>query len=688
MSLFISMLCFSPLSHSAQMVYPQPALLPVGATAVLPPWAGLPFTIALAPASLPAVPAELLPTLLQSLLPATGWPGPVESLEFRGESHLPAAGELPARRLLRYQQLLGDAELEGMGVLVVMDASGIRSLSGALQNEAEILNRRNWKEFPDAQQTTAVLRTEKEGLRHAWRLEMPTEILWLDAESGDVLERRSWIHAASALGVAFVPDPLGELEESHFAVDRPVDGFWYLRQSGSLIVLPGGADGLYQPLALPQNTADWADFRAFGTPAVEDLQAPGYNPHFAQINLYYHLSEDLHAWSQWGGQHPGEIIAWSAHPDPCGRGNADGACAWPGELRFGLGEATKGGSGAFHSALDGSLISHELAHLLLNQQQSLSGGVLDPSVEEGIADYFATSRHGLNSIGAWSWADPAEGMPRTLNEADAFPLAWLQGNGEAHANGQILARALLNSRSELDALSGAGALLDPWLVDSFSRLGLGEPDSRNPQRAIQELLLQLLLSVGSRPEALEILQAFAQVGIFTSPQEAVVDIDQDQLDPNHPPTFTIWSGEAFAWGEDGIIDGQSWNSTWILDVAGDPDFRQNRWSSGPQGDIRIGTNGVPSTTWTLPEEAWVPLSTGTDFYYRLTTVDGSGGKLRSSTHYAQEAMPLPPGHAVIRTSEGGSCSSTGSTPFSMATVLIGALLGLRRRMVGAAPTES
>ena len=673
MSLFISLLCSSISANP--LVQPQPALLPLGAHAVLPTQAAAPFSMQLQSAALPALPADLVPTQLAGLLPATGWTGSVDNLEFRGESQLPAAGALPARRLLRYQQMWAGAEVEGMGVLVVVDDTGLRSLSGALLNDRSILNRRLWKELPEAEETVAVLRLEGDGLRHAWRLQLPTELLWLDAENGAVLERQSRVFGASAVGMAFHPDPLGELEESHFVVDRPVDGYWTLRQSGSLIVLPGGADGSWQPLALPDSGADWADFRSFGIPAVEDISNPNYNPFFAQINLYFQLSEDLRVWTEWGGRHPGEIRAWSADADPCGLGTADGACAWPGELHFGLGEATQGRSGAYHSALDGSLISHELAHLLLVAQQADNGGFLDAALSEGFADYFSASRHGIVEIGAWTWAEPTPDLPRLLSEEDSFPLAWLQGGGDAHATGQILARALLNCREELGA---DATLLDPWLLDAVGRTGLGQRDPHNPQPALRDLLLQLLLSAGDRQESLEIVQGFARVGIFTSPQEAVVDIHADVLE--EAPTFTIWGGESFVWEEEGLVRGEAWNPTWILEVASDADFSTNRWSSGPQSGITTGPTGVASQEWTLPEEVWQQLSSSPDLYYRLTTMDGRGGNLRSSTHYAAEAMPLPAGHAVIRVAPSTvGCSSTGSPSGSWSSLLLGLGLLLRRR---------
>lgn len=673
MSLFISMLCSS--TSANPLVQPQPALLPVGAHAVLPERSAQPFSMQFQAATLPALPAALVPTQLAGLLPATGWTGSVEDLEFRGEQPLPAAGALPARRLLRYQQVLAGAEVEGMGVLVVVDDTGLRSLSGALLNERSILNRRLWKQLPEAENTVAVLRLEGEGLRHAWRLRLASELLWLDAENGVVLERQSRVFGASAVGMAFQPDPLGELEERHFAVDRPVDGLWTLQQSGSLVVLPGGADGSWQPLAIPDNGADWADFRSFGTPEVEDISNPNYNPFFAQINLYSQLSEDLRVWTEWGGQYPGQIRAWTAHADPCGRGTADGACAWPGELYFGLGEATKGGRGAFHSALDGSLVSHELAHLLLTAQQEDNGGFLDAAIAEGFADYFSASRHGIAQIGAWTWAEPTPDLPRLLSQEDSFPLGWLQGGGDPHATGQILARALLNCREEL----GSNAtLLDPWLADALSRAGLGQRDLQNPQPALRDLLLQLLLSAGDRPESLEIVQGFARVGIFTSPQEAVVDVHADIL--KEAPTFTIWGGEAFVLDDGGLVRGQAWNPTWILELASDAEFSENRWSSGPQSGITTGPNGVASQEWTLPDEAWQQLSSSSDLYYRLTTMDGRGGNLRSSTHYAAEAMPLPVGHAVIRATHSSvGCTSAGLNSTSGAGLLLGLCLAFRRR---------
>ena len=673
MSLFISLLCLS--TSANPLVQPQPALLPLGTHAVLPERSAQPFSMQFQAAELPALPAALVPTQLAGLLPATGWTGSVEDLEFRGEHSLPAAGALPARRLLRYQQVLGGAEVEGMGVLVVVDDTGLRSLSGALLNDRSILNRRLWKQLPEAEDTVPVLRLEADGLRHAWRLRLPTELLWLDAENGSVLERQSRVFSASAVGMAYHPDPLGELEESHFAVDRPVDGYWTLRQSGSLVVLPGGADGSRQPLALPDNGTDWADFRSFGTPEVEDIGNPNYNPFFAQINVYSQLSEDLRVWTEWGGRHPGEIRAWTAHADPCGRGTADGACAGPGELYFGLGEATKGGSGAFHSALDGSLVSHELAHLLLSAQQADNGGLLDAAIAEGFADYFSAARNGIMQIGAWTWAEPTPDLPRLLSQEDSFPLAWLQGGGDAHATGQILARALLNCHEELGTNA---ALLDPWLVDALGRAGLGQRNMQNPQPALRDLLLQLLLSAGDRAESLEIVQGFARVGIFTSPQEAVVDIHADILE--EAPTFTIWGGEAFVWEEQGLVRAHAWNPTWILEVASDADFSENRWSSGPQTGITMGPTGVASQEWTLPDEAWQQLSSSSTLYYRLTTLDGRGGNLCSSTHYAAEAMPLPVGRAVVRAAPSTvGCTSMGSTSLSGAGLLLGLGLVLRRR---------
>jgi hypothetical protein len=339
-----------------------------------------------------------------------------------------------------------------------------------------------------------------------------------------------------------------------------------------------------------------------------------------------------------------------------------------------LGEATKGGSGAFHSALDGSLVSHELAHLLLVAQQQNSGGLVDLAVAEGFADYFSASRHGIEQIGAWTWAEPTADLPRLLSQEDAFPLAWLQGGGEAHATGQILARALLNCREELGENA---ALLDPWLIDALGRVGLGERDPRNPQLAMRELLLQLLLSVGDRPESLEILQAFARVGIFTSAQEAVVDIHADVLE--EAPTFTIWGGEAFLWEEEGLVRGQAWNPSWVLELSTTADFSENRWSSGPMSGITTAANGVASQEWTLPEEVWEQFSSSSDLYYRLTTTDGRGGNLRSSTHYAAEAMPLPVGHAVIRASSSTGCTSTGLSSLSWSSLLVGLGLVLRRR---------
>lgn len=564
---------------------------------------------------------------------------------------LPAVDHLPLRTQYRFAQVLSGVELEGYGVVMVTDAKGLRSITGALVASPHLANR----EVLTAEEAVTVAggkaarlvgRVKGSEVRRAWEVEVhpgPMRV-WVDAENGRILDQQAAFWSVEGRGYTWEPDPAGDLEEWSFEVDPGDTSEWLLQREGRLRV--EGADG--SVLSVASNP---------------DFRLPSSDPRFPEVSLYSQLWSDQAAYSRWGATLP-EVVA------RMGAACADGSVACAGEdLRFGekLGSA----------ALDATVVSHELAHLLVAQQVEGAGGEVSEVVAEGVADYLACIRHHTDTIGAWLGEEDAGetgGLPRQIGEEDVFP-GHLRFGNDPHATGQILAHALRRAQAGT-ALRGAD--LEPLLVDALGRSGLGLrfPGTERGYRAMQGVLLQLLQSAGPMPEAVALVQAFAEVGIFSSAQEAVMVPPSTLLDPAVPPTFRIYTGEAFSFQNGEVVPKAPLNRAFVVELASDPEFQVNDWVSEALGGVTVDEQGIASARWTVPEEVWAQLREQPQLYYRVTTWADTGGSVRSSTHYGGEAMRLPVAEVSIAQVSSG-CSHAGTPSVGWLGM---ALLWLRRRL--------
>src|SRR5262249_50758012 len=160
-------------------------------------------------------------------------------------------------------------------------------------------------------------------------------------------------------------------------------------------------------------------------------------------------------------------------------------------------------------ALDPTVILHETGHAIILRQVAVGGGVLNRSLNEGVADYWSYAFHGNDTVGTWALGPPGEGgLARQANAVDVFP-EHIRAVNEIHAHGQILAWALFSTRRELAARNPSGAFLaDLYAMKTLRTVGVGmtdNQDERSIHAAFLRVMAGMLAQAGSTADAPDIL---------------------------------------------------------------------------------------------------------------------------------------------------------------------------------------
>jgi Zn-dependent metalloprotease len=513
-----------------------------------------------------------------------------------------------------------------------------------------------------------------EGFRYAWKMDVEAEEgpyrVWVDAENGTVLQLDPQFFPVSGKGLVFNPSPNTGTVEKSFDVNAASGGNYRLRQTGVLLVNNNGADGVTSTnLTLADNGSGSADFNVApinGT-VVDRTSSAGYNSRFQEVNVYGWVYNHIEMFTSLGSEAFAEITATVNHNNPCGFG-INNACASGNTLTFGIGGATTGNSTAcsqlFNSAIDATVITHEFGHILNGRQYAVNSGTMTGSINEGLADFWAMAVHITDTFGSF-WANncptPVQTgfVPRQAEPLDIFP-DHRSFSTAFHADGQIIAWALWSARQELlasSALGGFDIMIN--LLKAMTTAGGGVLTGTSDRRvhdAFLNLLQQLSPLYGTSRSIHKILTGFARAGIYLSPSDAVIDIDDDFLNRNSAtgPTFTVFTGRHYTFNASETVNTTNppFNTRYTIEVANDENFTVNLVSSGVQSNVVTGSGGV--ATWTLPAGDWNTLKAQDQIYYRVTTTNATGGNTRSSANPGNSFLTnVPPARAVIN--ETGEC---------------------------------
>lgn len=629
-------------------------------------------------------------------------------IALRGETHY------------RFGQAVEGNRVEGLSVTAVVDDGGeLLRVTGALTDVDWLSNRpgieaeratalaeeylRVYTEVVSVDEPVQTALPTAEGLIAVWRVDVETKQgswrLRIDAETGDVigLEQRSL--PVDARGQNVLPDPTGSFTQVWFEVNPAVSNKYTLTLDDVLTVTPAGADGCgTTPVSVSAGGA-FADFDVApinGTTILSANQA-GYNCRFQEVNVYGRISEALWWFDALGAETVPHLSAKANDDDPCGFG-INNACSSGSALAFGIGEGTASGSMVFkdlwNTGLDETVIVHELGHTLFwSQSTQGSMGNLDSSLNEGVADYWGAVLVGTDTVGAWAGQNrlvPQDDgrMPRQLVATDIYPEHILLNgyNNEPHANGEMIALALLNTRQEWGDRSPIGkGLANRVVLSAMATAGVGVNTngySKLVYLAFQDMLNQELLAVGNTLARVDMLQGFARAGIFTSAQEAVIDISDDYLSvSDSAPTFTVWTGEDWEWWYNTPSEtAVSYNPYYEVELANDEGFTLNLVKSGTLSNIAEDLNGNSVGTWTPSEKEWDTLKAGSVLYYRVTSWGEGGVNQRSSESTKAGALSVPTARAVFNDGGSAGCSAAPGRG-SLVGLLAGlaALLARRRR---------
>lgn len=630
-------------------------------------------------------------------------------------------------RLWRYRQDVGRARADGRTLLVEVDDTGIRRISGALYDDTYTANR------VEIDATTAAAYAERYAseargrvseapelvavgdgadLRYAWRVTVETThgqyLLDIDAARGDLLQVDPQFHSfTDGIGRVAVPGVPATFDVYGFGVNDASGCKHTLDHTGVVTMTNGGADGFSDDVKACLDADGEADFDVSPINDTTNVMVAGnanYNWRFAQVNAYAWVYTALDYFESRGS---GNLPAWSVtvnDDDACGYG-IDNACGSTGNVSFGVGGVTVGQVDGilFNTALDASVAIHEVGHGLNNLRYAAGGGVQNGSVGEGLGDYWAMSLLNQDIVGVVSLnttVDVQTGwLPRQADAADVFP-EHVSNFNEVHANGQVIARALWASRVEMNGRSPIGPLMnDQYLMAGLPAAGGGQSGAQTEKAvhdAFQGILLGTLLQSGGGYPAGDILVGFAKAGLFVTEREAVIDIGEDLLDDDDttPPSFRVWTGRDYGFNGVWANSDTYYGDRYEIEVANNATFTQNYFSSGTQSNVAI-SNNVATATWQLSQDAWNVLRDGNALYFRVTAWDSTdpGNTVRTSTHYYGEFVEIGPGRAIINQSNQGSACSTvpQNAALSMALVAGLAAVSRRRRAVtagGAATTTN
>ena len=628
--------------------------------------------------------------------------------------------------VFRYDQVHDGIPIENTSLrLVWRQGRGFSSLSGRVFTWIEIDNVRKldeeggagaaaeyvgrFEQLAEAEtaKAQAVLLPYASSFRHSWKTVVETADggayeVWVDAESGEVLQLLPMFSSDSGTGLVFDPDPNGATEVLGFEVDGPSGGNYRLELNNVIELSNSGADGVCSgDLTVPSGSGS-ADFNVSpinGT-VVDRTGSTGYNCRFQDVNVYGWVHSHLdHFTDLLGATALPALSLTTNHDNPCGAG-IDNACASWGSwsLTFGIGSATTGTttscSSVFNSAVDSTVVTHEFGHLV--NHRNISGSV-PGHVDEGLSDFWAYTMFDTDTFGDF-WGDncatPSQGgwTPRQVEAQDVFP-EHLSLSSSQYGHGQMLGWALWNTREGLDGKSSLGVYtVNSSLMDALAAVSFG---LTNTDKQIHDNFLNIFeeladeLSTSSYVH--KVLSGFARAGLFLSARDAVVDIDDDYLDRDDAtgPTFTVWTGRDYTFNASGSVNtgSQPFNTRFEIEVANDENFTSNLRSSGVQSGVVAAAGGT--ATWTLPAADWTVLRAADHLYYRVRTTNASGGNERRSANPGNGTWTgVPPAYAVIN--ESGECECTcgasaaappGSTFVTLLPVLLALawMLHLRRK---------
>jgi len=619
--------------------------------------------------------------------------------------------------ILRFQQSIDGLPLSGMGVNVSVDQDGsVISVTGALLNVRETDNRvrlsgedaasvaREWlgrsidvTSLSDPELGAQAVGT---GVLATWTVEAdttegPYRVL-VDAESGDVLSVESLVDAIKdGEGLTWHPDPDAVTAVSYFEVNDAVGNKFVLANDQITSVENLGGGGCDTTTLSVSAAGGYANFNVApinGT-VVEDVTMPGYNCRFQDVDVYARVMEAIYWFQGWGALDLDPFKVRVGGTNICGSSGPDNACAGGG-LTFGIGSATLDPvTGSWYNfGLDETVFVHELGHRqTATQLKASAGGKQSGSVGEGLADYWSAAVLNTDMIGPWTGKKSAaptqagNALPRQIESADVFPEHFaLSGGSEGHANGQMIAWAQWSFRKEMADRSPIGAgLASRILMDALTHAGFitsTDPDHKSVYLSFQDILAAELLAAGNSPARADLLQGFARAGIFITTKETVIDISDDWLQSSDaPPTFTVWTGQDFAFNAAGAAsDSNQYNDSYEVELANDADFTVNHISSGTQTNVAEDSTGNSYGTWTPSAKQWATLTGGKVLYYRARSWDPGNTTPRDSEHTMAGFMEVPTTAAMINDGGSASCSSVGAKGGLLG--LLGALgLALSRR---------
>ena len=596
---------------------------------------------------------------------------------------------LRSKEIFVYEQRFRDVRLENSGVEGIwIEGRGLVAVTGRVFNWVKIDNQRKLSEKEAVKvarshvgRTTKVLDRPVpkpelvilpygKTMRYAWRLDVAAEEgsyrLWLDAARGTVLQLEPLFWFDSGEGLVFDPDPMTGTNVLNFELDGPTGGQYQLLLTGEVNENNDGADGATGDLTIADAGTGTADFNVppINSTVVQRVSDAGYNSRFQEVNGYAWVYWDALLMEALGSQSLPSFTVTVNY-------NADNAWGGGGSITLGAGSGTLNGSTSasalYNTAIDATVVTHELGHTLTPEQMAVSGGTLTYAMSEGLSDFWAATIHNTPIVAGWSAQNrgaPVQtgSIPREAEALDVFP-EHRSYSTSGHADGQIVNWALWSTRTGLNNLSALGALLiDIHLLDALTTSGVGVLSGTTDKRvhdSYLDLFQQLGTTFGTSSSIHKLLSGFARAGIHLSERDAVIDIDDDYLARGSAtgPTFTIWTGRDYQFSGETAVAANVFNTRFEVEAANDAAFAVNLVSSGVLAGVTVSAEGVPVATWTLPTSDWNTLKAGDFLYYRVTTTDDAGGNSRISTSPGDGFIAsVTPARAVIN--ESGVCECT------------------------------
>jgi hypothetical protein len=609
--------------------------------------------------------------------------------------------------IYRYAQYYQEIPLENTALQVIWRSEmGFTAVTGRVFNQVNLTNSRRldasgaqtaaekyisqYTEVSGAPkpQPELVILPYGEGFKYAWRMDITAAEgpyrVWVDAQTGNVLQLDPLFFFDDGKGLVFNSDPNSGTEEKTFKVDPPSGGNYSLILTGVLDVNNNSADGVCSgDLTIADAGTGMADFNVspINSTTVTQVNQSGYNCRFQDVNVYGWVYNNITTFTDLLGAQPfSAITATVNHNNPCGFGINNACASGTTSLTFGIGGGTANNStnfnDLFNTAIDATVITHEFGHLVNNNNY---GSNIRSFMNEGLADFWCYTIHDVDIIANWS-AQNRSGpvndgrLPRQADPQDIFP-EHRSISTAAHADGEMVAWALWSIREELNAISALGTFnINTNLLDAMAT---ASGSSGSTDKVVHDnylnLLQQLAPLYSTSRNIHKVLTGFARSGIFLSERDAVIDIDDDFLNRNDAtgPTFTIHTGKDYTFTAGGSANTSSppFNTRFTIEVANDEAFTVNLISSGVQTGVVAGAGGVG--TWTLTAADWNTLKAQDEIFYRVTTTDNSGGNVRTSANPGNGFLTgVPPGRAVINETGECACGASAATPRAVAAVAL------------------